>query len=925
MRNAGLLFLLSISCFHYLAGQMVKHTYLDDSPIEVSFEDHLPMIIDPSGELTITNLLQDTTLRPAVVDDIALPPSPYYLWTSVQLTNRGTQTLHLYFRTYINIDSAWCYQVHDGQVVSETFTGKSVPVFAKTPAYIKNLFPLQLAAGETRTYYLRFEWSSNADLALIKRIFTVIPAQPENAFMVKTFVWQSFYLGGMVFFCLLSVFMFAIFRERIFLYFGILTLSFGGYFMSTTYVLDILIRPVGGEDFYLQKLFVGGIVLAITLFIKNYLRLDQHFPRYVFYFVIYAFLVETLILIGYLFFERRMISIVHNIHLVVWILACFSPIVVLSWRGNRAAKVLLITIAILVASALLHLWYFTTDKFNPFAAISVFQLGTVAFVSVLFYDLFTKINTIRKEKERFQELDTLKSRFFTNISHEFRTPLTLIKGPLGQLEEKLPKAEDRKLLNVMNRNADRLLRLINQMLDLSKLEAGQMELQVQEIEMVALLKGITMSFETLAQSKGISLRFSSNQDTLVFWGDPHKLEDIFNNLLSNAFKHTPSEGAISVRVKEESDQVKIQVNDTGDGIPADQLPSIFNRFFQADHHSPDGVQGSGVGLSLVKELVNLHGGSIRVSSKVNHGTTIDLRFPKGNAHFPTTSLVSSVTEMTTPTPLASSTMLWEEEQAATPVTVLASDRKRHAAPLVLIIEDNRDVRYYVKQSLATSFRIVEAVDGQDGIDKAAEYMPDLIISDVMMPIRNGYEVCRILKTDARTSHIPIILLTAKAAREEKRHGLETGADDYLIKPFDTQELQIRVKNLIDLRRQLRVRFAVGKSEAATLEPSLNSVDKEFMQTVFTTLDKDLDNEQFGVDDLANATGMSTRHLNRKLKALTDMSANRFIRNYRLQEAMRMLQRKEGNVSEIATATGFRSTAYFVKCFGEKYGQTPGSV
>ncbi len=925
MRNAGLLLLLCISYSSHVFGQMVAYIYLDDTPREVSFEEYFPMVIDPSGELTINDLLQDTSLQPVEMSAIAFPLAPYYAWTSVQLTNHGTQTRNLYFRTYIDMDSVWCYQVYGKQVVSETFTGKSVPIFAKTPAHVKNLFPLQLAVGETRTYYLRFEIDRATSLAAMKRIFTVIPAQPENAFMVKTFVWQSFYLGSMALFCLLSIFMFIVFRERIFLYFGVLTFSFGGYFMSSNRVLDILIRPVGGQDFYLQNLFVGGIVLATTLFIKNYLRLDRHFPRYVFYFVGYAFLIESLILIGFSFFDRRTMAIVHNIHLVVWILICFGPIVVLSWRGNSAAKVLLITIAILVVSALLHLWYLTTDPLNQLAAVSVFQLGTGAFVSVLFYDLFTRINTIRQEKERFQELDTLKSRFFTNISHEFRTPLTLIKGPISQLEKKLPKAEDRKLLNMMGRNADRLLRLINQLLDLSKLEAGEMELQARETEIVALLKGITMSFESLAQRKGISLQFSSNQDNILLWIDSHKLEDILNNLLSNAFKHTPSEGAIRVRVKEEDDHVKIQIKDTGEGIPANQLPSIFNRFFQADQQSADGVQGSGIGLALVKELVNLHGGSIRVSSKEKQGTIFDLRFPKGNTHLSTASLSSPVTEEVTPSTLANSTMQWEEEQATNPVTVLASDRKRHAAPLVLIIEDNADVRYYVKQNLEAEFRIVEAVDGQDGIDKTLAYLPDLIISDVMMPIRNGYEVCRILKTDARTSHIPIILLTAKAAREEKHHGLETGADDYLIKPFDTHELQVRVKNLIDLRKQLRVRFAVGESEAAPLEPSLNSVDKEFMQTVFITLNKDLANEQFGVDDLATATGMSTRHLNRKLKALTDMSANRFIRNYRLQEAMRMLKRKEGNVSEVATATGFSSIAYFVKCFGEKYGQTPGSV
>jgi signal transduction histidine kinase/DNA-binding response OmpR family regulator len=585
--------------------------------------------------------------------------------------------------------------------------------------------------------------------------------------------------------------------------------------------------------------------------------------------------------------------------------------------------VLFFTILILFVSATINIFDRIKTSDNGLATLSIFQLGTIVFVSVLFYDLFNKINTIRQEKERFQELDGLKSRFFANISHEFRTPLTLIKGPLNQLAEKLPKAEDRKLLDVMRHNADRSLSLINQLLDLSKLEAGKMELQVQEIDFVALIKGITMSFESLAQRQGVALQFSSDETALALWVDPRKMEDIFNNLLSNAFKYTQSSEKVRVIVQQTDKQVTIQVKDTGKGIAPEQLPYIFDRFFQADKRPSEEAQGSGIGLALVKELVSLHGGHITVSSIEQQGTTFEISLPKGKAHLRNEDLATAPTEVWREkvNPIISDT---PANNIAAP-SILASDRKRHDAPLILIIEDNADVRYYIKQNLEASFRIVEAVNGQDGIDKTLEYVPDLIISDVMMPIRNGYEVCRILKADARTSHIPLILLTARAAQEEKRHGLQEGADDYLIKPFDSQELQIRVGNLIELRRKLRVSFAVGEDSAAPPDPSLNAVDKAFMQTVFDTLHKHLANEQLGVDQLAEATGMSPRHLNRKLKALTNLSANRFIRNYRLQEAMRMLKRKEGNVSEIAIATGFSSTAYFVKCFGEKFGQTPGSV
>ena len=263
--------------------------------------------------------------------------------------------------------------------------------------------------------------------------------------------------------------------------------------------------------------------------------------------------------------------------------------------------------------------------------------------------------------------------------------------------------------------------------------------------------------------------------------------------------------------------------------------------------------------------------------------------------------------------------IYAEEAAEDAVEELADGRST-----VLIIEDNTDVRAYIRQHLVTGFRIMEAVNGQEGINMALEHQPDLVISDVMMPLRNGYEVCETLKTDERTSHIPVILLTAKAAQEEKMQGLETGADDYLLKPFNTQELEIRVRNLIEIRRRLRQRFA----EATTFEPEQlahNTVDKIFLEKIYTIVEAHLADEQFGVEQFAEAMGMSRVHLNRKLKALSDESANKFIRTFRLQRAMELLRKREGNVSEIAFATGFSSTAYFVKCFGDKYGTTPGSI
>lgn len=581
------------------------------------------------------------------------------------------------------------------------------------------------------------------------------------------------------------------------------------------------------------------------------------------------------------------------------------------------------SVLVLVIAAGIHLLQISESRPIEGRAFNIFQFGTMIFAAVLFYDLFTRIDTIRREKERFQELDQLKSRFFANISHEFRTPLTLIMSPLSQLKSKLAEPGDRKLVGVMQRNADRLLNLINQILDLSKLDAGKMELALQKVNFPALLKGIVMSFESLAEQQGVRLHFASEVDDLVALVDPDKVEQIFNNLLSNAFKYTEVSQEVSVLLTVKEEWITVLVQDTGRGIPADQLPHIFNRFFQAEDTQKEDTPGTGIGLTLVKELVHLHGGTISVKSVENKRTTFRLRFPmqENPSHIlrenPIVDRVDKDMVFTFP----------EKQVTVSGVgvpQVSPHDRYTDTTPLVLIVEDHEDVRNYVQQTLRTHYRILEATDGQEGIDKALEYQPDLIISDVMMPRKNGYELCQTLKNDQRTSHIPLILLTAKATREEKLHGLEEGADDYLLKPFDTEELQLRVRNLIASRQELRQKYT-EPAERAIIDPQLSATDQAFLERIYDVLDIHLSSEQFGVDVLASQIGMSRRHLNRKLSALTNLSANPFIRNYRLQKALLMLQKQEGNVSEIALATGFSSTAYFVKCFREKFGQTPGSL
>ncbi|MBI3189617.1 MAG: response regulator, partial [Ignavibacteriales bacterium] len=416
---------------------------------------------------------------------------------------------------------------------------------------------------------------------------------------------------------------------------------------------------------------------------------------------------------------------------------------------------------------------------------------------------------------QLKEVDQLKMKFFQNISHEFRTPLTLILGPIEKLlNGSVPEDTVKRDLRLMRRNAQRLLRLINQLLDISKLEAGGMKLHASKGNFVAFIRGVTMSFHSLAERKEIFFDVHSDVEEIELYFDKEKMEKIIINLLSNAFKFTPDHGEIAVAIDSVTplplgeghgvrarEEVKISIRDTGIGIPPEKLPHIFDRFYQVDSSSTRMQEGTGIGLALVKDLVELHYGTITVTSTPGKGSEFIVTLPLGKSHLKQEEIVDESSEV-------SHLRLNEVEvldNASTHIEEVrvTKDEGENEKPILLVIEDNADVREYIKSYLVPMYNVLVAHDGAEGVERAKETIPDLIISDVMMPKMDGYEVCSRLKQDEKTSHIPIILLTAKAAREDKISGLEIGADEYLIKPFDSTELLARVKNLIESRRRLR--------------------------------------------------------------------------------------------------------------------------
>lgn len=556
-----------------------------------------------------------------------------------------------------------------------------------------------------------------------------------------------------------------------------------------------------------------------------------------------------------------------------------------------------------------------------------FLVGLIVLLIVagLYYNqrLKSKRNQALLEKEK--EVDRLKSSFFANISHEFRTPLTLILGPIETMLSNNSDPDQNHQLGIMKKSASRLLRLINQILDLSKLESGHLELKAKKSNIVPLVKGIIGSFQSMADSKAISLSFKCDYTDIHVYFDRAHMETILINLISNAFKFSDKGGSITVDVNKKNtpansgDKVEIKVIDNGVGISSEQINHIFDRFYQAGHATATHYGGTGIGLALTKELVELHGGTIAVVSEQGIGTKMSVSLPFGKSHLLESQIIGEEPEYELTPP--GNTAIYQEESIELLENVLEPDGQK---PIVLLIEDNKDVRNYIKTILSTTYFLLEAVDGEEGIQKAEEHIPDLIISDVMMPKMNGYDVCKYLKQEEKTAHIPVILLTAKASANSRIKGHETEADLYLSKPFVPKELLLCIHNLIQSRKKLRERY----NKTVVLKPSdiaINSVDERFLTRLTKVVEANFEEETFSVDQLAKEMCMSRSQLHRKLHALTNESSSHFIRSFRLQRAMALLKKNNASISEIAYKVGFGSPSYFNQCFSKHFDCTPSSV
>lgn len=524
--------------------------------------------------------------------------------------------------------------------------------------------------------------------------------------------------------------------------------------------------------------------------------------------------------------------------------------------------------------------------------------------------LYNQYRIKQKANKKLKELDKLKSNFFANISHEFRTPLTLIKGPIEQIEQNPDEILSTDDIGMIKQNTNRLLKLVNQLLDLSKIDDDNMRLDITEGDIYKCLRTAASSFNSHAAQRSIDYRLQVPQTILWTSFDRDKLEKIVYNLLSNAFKFSDDGDVVSVEVKYEKENFQLQVGDTGKGISEDKVPFIFDRFYQVDGSYTKEREGSGIGLSLTKDLVELMGGTITVSSEKEKGSFFTVQIP-----------ILEIKTRRKPESIVS-TNPKSEIDIEKPYNFQKADTRN--VPVVLLIEDNGDMRQFIRKQLIGNYKVKEAFDGEAGLNEAITTLPDLIITDLMMPKMDGIELCKELKTNINTSHIPIIMLTAKAGIENKIEGLETGADDYLTKPFDANELLIRVKNLITQRQKLRELFAEKRIQISPKKVAVMSIDQKFMEQVLELLENNFSDANFGVPRMQKVLVMSKTQLHRKLKALTNEAPGELLRNFRLKKGAQFISQNTDNVTQIAYEVGFNNPSYFTKCFKGLYGVSPSS-
>ncbi len=875
-------------------------------------------------------------------------------WTRLRLVGNeafnGTQFFHASPYPFVGADGFnfrqidYFFRDQEGQLIHRK-TGYNVPSSEKAYDFWANFLKVEVPKTDTLDLFVRLE-GGNPRFLMSRLDFWHI--DPSSVFpnQMKEAIKNALYYGILGIQFLFFILLFRIEKARIHLYFSMIIL---GVFLSQGYGEDNYRFFVPFPSFrdYHSALFFTGLFLIQFGFLKftssyfNYAK-----TSFVNRFFIPIFLgcsalvnLNAVTKFSYTNFSEYPVSKPYYILTILFMLLGITTTFVIGVSvkvKNRTPKLFfilaflpgLLTALFFLLRVVIGAIYGNAFSNSLFPAF-IFTYDSIKVSIVLMLFLFAlsmgyRTNLLKAEKQnalknnlkaqrtiieklqqtdQLQALDRLKTRFFTNITHEFRTPLTVILGMATQ-------KNNPDTLPLIRRNGQKLLNLVNQLLDLSKLDSGHLQPNFQQIEIVSFTKYIGESFQSLADRKFIRLMVYSEINEVWLDMDEEKYRQIISNLLSNAIKFTPESGKIILHLNQKEKTLHLKISDNGIGIPKRELPLIFNRFYQVENAASQQGKGTGIGLALVNELVDLLGGKITVISELEKGTTFNLQFP-----IRTITAKASVSHKTL-----------TDTNELLPRLIIDEVEKKEESPTLLIVEDNADVVVYIQSLLAQQYNLQIARNGEEGIEKAIETVPDLILSDVMMPKKDGFELVATLKQDERTSHIPIILLTAKAAQQDKLDGLKYGADAYLVKPFDKVELTIRLEQLLTLRQRLQAKYVTTTIPEIIVEKEKN-LEELFLEKLGTVLENHYGDATLDVKQISSLLNMSYLQLNRKLKALTNQTPVKYLQIFRLKKAKTLLLNPNNslNVSEVAYHVGFTDPNYFSRIFRALFGHSPNSI
>lgn len=905
------------------------------------------VLADPQGKMGLKDVIQS-----GLFQDISRTINYKYhvYWLKYRLVNNTGHEIKLSLpeeAAYVDLYT----RINNG-IWQHARTGKLVPWNERDGLKRIPAFNLVIPAFDTMSVFKRVYWNyvaSQPDSLSSNFVFTdklIEKDYVKDDSFLMTSIQDAFMVGLYVLTIIISFYFFLVVREKEFFLFSVYLLFAALEAIPTLH--GVFLREH-------QRLLLNMYIICnsflpalMIFFLRYFLKISRRFPRWDIFLIVFSILEVIIMLTTYFasaVFGSNLGTISHFFYnlismsdgilvLIILYMYVFSP--------DRAVRLMILGLTPVVFLKVLvyadytfhHLYSsgFGEPTINgyvsPFNKIGfVILIITFLWMIGLFNGvLFLRFFNIRKGYIQQKDLGQLKSRFFANISHEFRTPLTLMIGPL---EDRMQGGSMEKLsamVPAMYRNSKRLLTLINQLLDLSKVDAAKYRVNTTREDIIPFVQQVMHNFSSLAKQKDISLQLRVDPNLSIafeientsFYFDEDIIEKVLTNLLSNAFKFTPVGGKIEVVMnlyEDKKNYLELRVEDNGPGIPVRKLPYVFDRFYQADASSRRQHEGSGIGLSLVKELIELHGGKIAASNATDKGTVFICLLPLNKKIL---SGNPDQADAKTPSVTVLESQDTDEQEYADSDQDIISEK---SDLLVLIVEDNEDVRKYIWEKLSDLYTILEAENGREGLQIAREKIPDLVISDVMMPEMDGYELCQHLKTDDLTSHIPVILLTARAGDADKLTGLETGADAYLIKPFNSRELLIRVRNLIEIRNKMRAKFS-DKLIVKPSEITVTSLDQQFMHKLLATVENHLGDPRFSVDDLAKEMNMSTGQILRKIRALINQSTQQFIRSVRMQRALEMLKKNSGTVAEISWKVGFEDPGYFTKVFKQYFGCLP---